>query len=105
MPECKLLARCRSSHFVDIDARQTIFALSPNRKMLATWTPTERLAIFSCKDGILFSSSMAPKEHLGDRSKSVRELVWIGDKHVMIVNADGGTKWDIYTYDLISEYD
>ncbi|CAG8603312.1 1764_t:CDS:2 [Paraglomus brasilianum] len=104
MPECKLLARCRSSHFVDVDKRQTIFALSPNRKMLATWTPTKRLVIFLCKDGILFSSSMAPREHLGDRSESVRQLVWIGNKHVMIVDAVGGTKWNINTYDLISEY-
>jgi len=104
MPECKLLARCRSSHFVDVDKRQTIFALSPNRKMLATWTPTKRLVIFLCKDGILFSSSMAPREHLGDRSESVRQLVWIGNKHVMIVDAVGGTKWNINTYDLVSEY-
>ena len=72
--------------------------------MLATWTPTERLVIFLCEDGILFSDSMAPKEHLGDRSKSVRQLVWIGNKHIMIVDAVGGTKWDINTYDLISEY-
>jgi len=41
-----------------------------------------------------------PKDYLGNRSKSVRQLVWIGNKHVMIVNADGGTKWNIYTYDL-----
>jgi len=54
--------------------------------MLATWTPTERLVIFLCEDGILFSDS------------------WIGNKHVMIVDAVGGTKWDINTYDLISEY-
>ncbi|CAG8530852.1 9590_t:CDS:10 [Paraglomus occultum] len=106
IPECKLLARCESNHFVDVDGRQTIFALSPNRKMLATWTPTEMLAVFLCEDGILFSSSMAPKNHLalGDRNKSVKQLVWIGNKHVMIVDDLGGTKWDIYTYDLISEY-
>ncbi|CAG8609832.1 2995_t:CDS:2, partial [Paraglomus brasilianum] len=36
--------------------------------MLATWTPTERLVIFLCEDGTLFSDSMAPKEHLGNRS-------------------------------------
>src|SRR6185369_4097230 len=47
---------------------------------------------------------MVPKDYLGNRSKSVRQLVWIGNKHVMIVNADGGTKWNIYTYDLIGEY-
>ncbi|CAG8601692.1 3585_t:CDS:2, partial [Paraglomus occultum] len=47
---------------------------------------------------------MAPKDYLGDRSKSVRQLVWIGNKDVMIVNGDGGTKWNIYTYDLIDEY-
>ena len=98
------MTRCQSSHFVDVDARQTIVALSPDGKMLATWTPTERLAIFLCEYGILFSSSMAPKDYLGNRSKSVRQLVWIGNKHVMIVNADGGTKWNIYTYDLGGEY-
>ena len=47
---------------------------------------------------------MVPKDYLGNRSKSVRQLVWIGNKHVMIVNADGGTKWNIYTYDLGGKY-
>ena len=96
----KLLTRCQSNDCIDVDGRQTIFALSPDGKMLATWTPDEMLAIFLWEYGILFSSSMVPKDYLGNRSKSVRQLVWIGNKHVMIVNADGGTKWNIYTYDL-----
>ncbi|CAG8609728.1 14862_t:CDS:2, partial [Acaulospora colombiana] len=92
--------------FLDSDASPTLFALSHNKKMLATWTSKGIMTIFLCEGGLVFSSSIndTSEQAIYDASSIKRNLLWLeGDEHVVTINADNADNhhllqiWDIYT--------
>ncbi|CAG8545549.1 14516_t:CDS:10 [Acaulospora morrowiae] len=97
--------------FLDADASPTLFSLSHNKKMLATWTSKGILSIFLCEGGLVFSSSVN-NATIYDAGSIKESLLWLeGDEHVMTINAKNADNhhllqiWDIYTCQPISRND
>ncbi|RHZ59939.1 hypothetical protein Glove_360g133 [Diversispora epigaea] len=100
--------------FLDADASPTLFSLSHNKQMLATWTSKGILTIFLCQGGLIFSSSIsdATAQEKSGNDSIKKELLWLeSDEHVMTINAnETGDRhflqiWDIYTCKSIISYD
>lgn len=94
----------QNDSFVDADSSLTLFSLSHNKQMLATWTSKGVLTIFLCQGGHIFSTSInntAVQENRAFGSK--RELLLEGDEYIITINAnETGDRhilkiWNIYT--------
>ncbi|CAG8522154.1 14720_t:CDS:2 [Funneliformis mosseae] len=104
--------------FLDADSSPTLFALSHDQQMLATWTSKGVLTIFLCEGGLTFASSLhnddkKEKSLDVDSDVSRKEIFWLeGDEHIITINSTGKNStdncvqiWDIYTCAPVSRFD
>ncbi|CAI2176069.1 3494_t:CDS:2 [Funneliformis geosporum] len=104
--------------FLDADSSPTLFALSHDQQMLATWTSKGVLTIYLCEGGLTFASSLHnddKKENSLDVDSNVsrKEIFWLeGDEHIITINSTGKNStdncvqiWDIYTCEPVSRFD
>jgi hypothetical protein len=99
--------------FLDADAPPTLFALSHNQQMLATWTSKGVLTIFLCEGGLVFSSSLQNTNEVDDSLVNKQEILWLEeDEHVVTISSNGTDSaeccvqiWDIYTCKPVNKFD
>ncbi|RIA84384.1 hypothetical protein C1645_417056 [Glomus cerebriforme] len=101
--------------FLDADASPTLFALSHNQQMLATWTSKGVLTIFLCEGGLIFASSLQNNGKIDESLAYLNrlEILWLeDDEHILTISSKGTDStencvqiWDIYTCEPVSKFD
>lgn len=82
LPDGHLVSRflCdQNDSFLAADSTQaTLFSLSHDNRMLATWTPKGNLSIFLCQGGLMLSSLISYKAaQRNSVNETIKELLWL----------------------------